>query len=725
MKTPVGTLDRLAGLAGIEESYWDIFGGLHQTTTKAKLSILSAMGFGVGSKNAIAQALKELEDGPWRKILDPVYVVRLNEGHITVRVSLPERLIGKAIEWKVDLEDGGQVSGSFTPSNGELTERRNIDSETFARFKLPLAGAIGEGYHHLEARTAGKTAKSALIAAPPAAYAPDWLKQGRRLWGVAFHLYSLRSKANWGIGDFSDLAALGSVTAGLGGAAVGLNPLHALFPPDPDQASPYSPSSREFLNPLYIDPAREPEFKDNREVLALAGSDGFARRLARARESELVDYRLVSAIKMAVLVRMHSFFAERHPPGSSDPRRAGFDAFVGQGGQSLYRFTLFNALHEHFEGRPWPGWPKSYRRPDAKGAAAFAKANQPRLEFHAYLQWLAEGQLAAAGHDMKEGMEVGLYMDLAVGADPNGADAWAEPEAMVLGVRFGAPPDAFNAQGQDWGMPPFHPLRLKQMAYRPLIAMLRANMRHAGALRIDHVMGLMRLYWIPPGEKASSGAYVGYPLDDLLGVLALESVRNRCLVIGEDLGTVPDGFRQRMAQEGILSYRVLRFERHKDGLFRRPGAYPALSLSTSATHDLATIKGHWLGRGLELRRDLGLYRTGEKRRAGEAAHLQELKLLVAALKDQGLVGEDFPEVNGNDDETARRLIVAVERFLARTPSQLLNINLDDLLEEADQLNLPGTVTEYPNWRRKYSAALEGLAQIPFVNEVIEAVKSER
>ena len=731
-------LDRLASLAGIEESYWDIFGNFHQTKPETKRSILSAMGFDTGSERALADSLKAFEERPWRRILEPVYVIRRRDGdEIAVSVCLPEALWGKELGWKVVLEDGNEISGVFRSSGrefraggevragGEYRERRDIDGETVVRLSLVLPESIPGGYHRLTIEGSGDAAQCALIIAPRSSHAPPWLKEGKRLWGISCHLYALRSANNWGIGDFTDLASLSRITAGFGGSAVGINPLRALFPPHPERASPYSPSSRLFLNPFYIDVTREPEFQESPEIRAIAESDGFGERLTRARDASHVDYPLVGAIKLGVLERMYDVFAERHPPGSGDdPRRADFDAFVKEGGEPLRRFSLFQALNEHFDGRPWDQWPGDYRRPDSDCSGNFARANQRRLGFHAYLQWLAERRLAEAAAACA-GMEIGLYMDLAVGTDPDGADAWSDPDAIVQGVRFGAPPDDFNAQGQDWGMPPFHPHGLREKAYAPFIAMLRANMRHAGALRVDHAMGLMHLYWILPGEKASAGAYVRYPFDDLLGILALESVRNECLVIGEDLGTVPEGFRERMASEGALSCRVMRFERYSDGLFKRPESYPALSLSTSATHDLATIKGHWLGHDLELKRKLGLYETEEEKRADKDAREREHDLLIAALKDQGLVPESFSDGEAGEEETVRRLVVAVERYLARSPSQLLKVNLDDLLLEADQINLPGTVSEYPNWRRKNSISLEALGGDPFVNDVIRAVRSER
>ncbi len=720
-------LDHLASLAGIEESYWDIFGNFHETKTEAKLSILSAMGFNTDSEQALAIGLVEFEELSWRRILEPVYVVRHSRGEITICISLPEILWGEKLRWEIMLEDGNEMSGAFHPAADQFQEIREIDAEPVARFSLQLPQSIPHGYHRLSIEARGSPSHCSLIVTPQSAYAPPWLKEAKRLWGIACHLYALRSENNWGIGDFSDLTDLIRITHDCKGSAVGINPLHSLFPLQPEHASPYSPSSRLFLNPLYIDLSREPEFQNSHEIRAIVKSEKFIDQLTLARDANHVDYPRVCTAKLAMLEHMHGFFSRHHPPGATeDPRRADFDAFVKEGGEALHHFSLFQTLHEHFEGIPWSHWPEDYQRPDSNGSVRFAQAHQRRLEFHSYLQWLAERQLASTAQACTDaGMEVGLYMDLAVGASPDGADTWSSPEAISQGARFGAPPDDFNAQGQDWGMPPFHPHKLKEQAYTPFISMLRANMRHAGALRIDHVVGLMRLYWIPPGEEASQGAYVRYPFDDLLGILALESVRNRCLVIGEDLGTVPEGFRQRMAMEGALSYQVMRFERYADGLFKRPDTYPALSLATSATHDLSTLKGYWLGSDLLLRRALGLYQSDEQEQADNTARAQDRELLIAAMKDQGLLPEPFPCSESDEEQTVRRLTIAVERFLARCQSQLLKVNLDDLLLEAEQLNVPGTVEEYPNWRRKNAIPLEDLMQIPFVREVIQAITSER
>ena len=551
---------------------------------------------------------------------------------------------------------------------------------------------------------------------------------GERKWGWACGLYALRSNRNWGIGDFSDLADLAGLATGTPGASiVGTLPLHSLFLGRPEEASPYSPSSRLFVNPLYIDVTAIDGFATCEDAQALVGAPGFAGELAQSRNAPLVDYPRVSALKLAVLECLHACFEARHPKSApADPERRAFDAFRDRGGEALHQYSLFEALQEHFPDRTWSTWPPAYRRPELPKVSAFGRDHARRVDFFAYLQWQADRQLGAAANRCAEaGMSVGLYRDLAVGSHADGADTWAESDLYVRGSSIGAPPDDFNPLGQDWGFPPIHPLRLREQAYAPIIRMLRANMAHAGALRIDHSMALRHLYWTGLGEKGGGGAYVRYPFEDLLGILALESARNRCLIVGEDLGTVPEGFRERMASEGVLSSRVLLFERHEDGLFRRPFAYPALALATSGTHDMPTIRGYWEGRDFRARSEFGMFPTPKSRNTAAADREVDKKLLLAALQDQGLIPADFAAEGGMGDAALRLLVEAIERYLARTPSHLMMVNLADVLMEGDQANIPGLVHEYPNWQRKAPLSLEALAGDPFFQSLASKVAIER
>ncbi|MBI4183726.1 MAG: 4-alpha-glucanotransferase [Proteobacteria bacterium] len=702
-----GDLDRLAHLAGIEPFYWDIFGTRHETSEAARRAILAAMGFDVGSAPALAESLREYETRPWRRLVEPVTALRLGRGGEppAVTVALPADGRPERLRWSLAREDGERIEGEERTDALAPVEDREVDGRRVVRLRLPLArDGIVPGYHRLTVEAGKAGASAALIAAPARAFLPEFIVRGERRWGVACHLYQLRSAGDWGVGDFADLGALAETVAGRGADFVGLNPLHALFPGKPEHASPYSPSSRLFLNPLYVDMAGVPEFAADPEARRLAGSAEFERSLAAARASPHVDYTAAARRKRAVLERLFAAFETGAPPA----RRNAFEVFLGAGGEPLRRFALFEALSERHLERPWHQWPEPLRRPDSPAAAAFADAERPRLRFHLYLQWLADTQLAeAAARARAAGMAVGLYRDLAVGASPDGFDTWADGGSLALGARFGAPPDAFNPSGQDWGLPPLNPVALRERAFAPFARVLAANMRHAGALRIDHVMALVRLYWIPPGAKAAEGAYLRYPLDDLLAVVALESHRNRCLVIGEDLGTVPEGFRERMAEEGLLSYRLFIFEREPDGRFKRAGAYPARAVAAATTHDLPTVAGYWRGADIAVKR-----RLGRREEGAEADRARERDRLVAVLAEAGLIGADFPRAPEIPEEAMTRLVLALHRFLAASPAALLLVNLDDLLVEEAQLNVPGTVEEYPNWRRRLAVAIERLGGDP-------------
>ncbi len=383
-------------------------------------------------------------------------------------------------------------------------------------------------------------------------------------------IYALRSQRNWGAGDFTDLKTLIDLAARVGAGIVGVNPVHALFPHNPAHASPYSPSSRLFLNVFCLDVEAVPDFAECDAARSRVADPEFQARLRALRATEWVEYREVGEIKLGVLEQLYLNFRERHL-AVGDQHAHAFRAFQAEGGAALRRQALFEALQRHFHGNDpsiwgWPEWPEPYRDPAAEAVAQFAVEQAEQVEFFEYLQWQAELQLEAASRrSWEHALGVGLYQDLALGVDRGGGEAWANQGLYALGASMGAPPDDFNLHGQDWGLPPMIPAQLVDAAYAPFIATLRANMRHAGALRIDHVMGLMRLFWIPAGGTPEAGAYVAYPLDDLFGIVALESQRNRCLVIGEDLGTVPDAVREAMARYGALMYRLLYFEKEQDG----------------------------------------------------------------------------------------------------------------------------------------------------------------
>lgn len=723
-------LHRLSERAGVEADYWDIYGGHHVTSDETRRTLLLAMGYPCANDAELGRSLARIEDDPRRRLLEPVTVLRVGEGcpDPSASITVPSSDTQADLKWHLEYEDGQTVDGVVKPCDLPVIKQHAINGVDHLRLRLDLPPDLALGYHRLSVQILGHNVTSAVIVAPPSSFQPDWMGPGgHRVWGVACQLYALRSTDNWGVGDFSDLALLCAETAKLGGGAVGLSPLHALFMGRPEQVSPYSPSSRLFLNPLYIDVTQVPEFAASDTVRALMASTDFDARLRSVRAGDRVAYTDVIELKIEAFALLYSDFQSAHPVGCGSDRRGGFDTFVTMGGVRLQRFAMFEALHEHFDGQTFDQWPHAYQDPRSAACADFARSHGERVGFFIFLQWVASEQLAAAAAQCKVGdeggMDLGLYRDLAVGVARGGADAWIEEGALLNGVNFGAPPDPLAPTGQDWGMAPFHPIRLRDMAYAPYIDMLRANMAHAGAIRIDHAMWMQRMFCIPVGKDGRDGAYIRFPMDDLLAILALESHRNRCLVIGEDLGTVPDGFRERMAAEHILSYRLLHFQRNPDGLFGRPDTYPALSLATPGSHDLPTLAGYWTGKDLQTLVDIGLITDDADLDALQVERSRAREVLIAALVDQGLVAEGFS--TAPDLSAVKDLIGAVHRFLARSPAALMMMNLEDIIGETKQVNVPGTVDQHPNWRMRLAIDLKDLCRAGGLATAADLASSER
>ena len=576
----------------------------------------------------------------------------------------------------------------------------------------------------------GEAAPMVLIVAPGRCYSSPGLEGGKRVWGPALQLYALRSGHNWGIGYFTDLRNAVEIMARLGAGVIGLNPLHALFPHNPGHVSPYSPSSRVYLNSLYIDVEAVPEFAASRAAHAESADRRFQARLLALRSGELVDYPGVADAKLGVLRAVYREFRERPGAGATDRGKA-FTRFLADGGELLVRFALYHALQEEFHARDasiwgWPVWPEPYRNPAAPAVREFLEANRERVEFHAFLQWLADEQLAACGQRALElGLTLGLYRDLAVSIDRAGAEAWAWQELYAETAGVGAPPDDFNLHGQNWGLSPIIPEPLTEAAYAPFIATLRASMRHSGALRIDHVMGLMRLFWVSPGSSPEEGAYVSYPLHDLLGILALESQRNRCMVIGEDLGTLPEGLGEHLKAAGVLSYRVLLFEKEPDGGFKAPAAYPEQALAAASTHDLPTLRSFWRGHDLDVRSQLNLYPSEPLRARQAAEREQDRARLLIALERGGLLPAGMSVHPVSTPDVIPGLALAIHAFIARSRARLVMVQMEDVFGQLEQVNLPATSDQYPNWQRKLSLNLEEWAADERVKALAEAMNRER
>jgi (1->4)-alpha-D-glucan 1-alpha-D-glucosylmutase len=725
-------LRRLAELCGIEPAYQDIWGQTRPVSEATLRALLRTMGVHAATDSEAQAALAERQRRPWRSLLPPVLVTAQREPEIHVPLRLSARSSDERFGWRLWEEGGQEHGGAFTPTDLPLDEAFELEGEPFERRRLVLPMRLPTGYHCLEVRAEGAEpgASLRLIVTPDACHLPDAVQGERRIWGPAVQLYALRSRRNWGCGDFGDLHALVDCCAAMGADIVALSPLHALFPHNPSHASPYSPSSRLSLNELYLDIEGVPEYAECEAASGLARTREFQQHLQILRNMDLVDWPGVAAAKLRILEEVYRCFRERHLARETERGRA-FRAFQAKGGEALRHHALFEALQEFLHRDDpriwgWPAWPEEFRDPGSAAVAEFAASHLERVEFYQYLEWLAQAQLAAVGtRCMEHGLGVGLCLDMALGADIGGSEVWRQQSLYAVEATLGAPPDDFNLNGQNWGLPAPIPERLAESAYEPYISLLRRLMGHAGAIRIDHVMSLMRLFWIPVGASPAQGAYVRYPLEDLLGILALESQRNRCLVVGEDLGTVPEALREILAATGVLSYRVLYFERDSTGRFRNPDEYPGLAVAAVSTHDLPTLAGFWKGRDLAVRGELGLFPSDEVRSQQILARAADRAGLLLALEKQGLLPDQVSADSASAPEMTPELARAVHAFLAATPAKILTVQLEDALGQADQANLPGTTEQHPNWRRKLELYLEDLLTDGRVRKLTDVLRNAR
>ncbi|MFQ2292577.1 4-alpha-glucanotransferase [Aeromonas enteropelogenes] len=715
-------IEQLAAAKGIASEYVDAWGQPAQVSEESKAAMLGAMGYRVDDEAALTEQLEQEHRQHWLRALDPVMVVRTGEP-VTLEVRLPIEFVNDALTWQLQQEQGAVLSGQFIPIEGELVGVAEFEEMECQAYRVTLAMTPELGYHQLVLLEEGNDeplATMRLIVAPKACYKQPPIANGRKVWGPSVQLYCLRSRHNWGIGDFSDLGQLVEKAAAWGAHFVGLNPIHALYPANPESASPYSPSSRRWLNVAYIDVETVPEFQGNERLKAEVASPAFQQRLTELRAKENVDYTGVIETKIAMLRQVFD------QAKLSAERQAAFDSFVAAGGDSLQQQATFDALQAYFYAKGenawgWPVWPEAFRDYHNPAVAAWASEHQQDVAFYLYLQFLADEQLALADARAKAaGMVMGIYRDLAVGVSEGSTEIWANQDLYCPKASVGAPPDILGPLGQNWGLPPMNPNQLFEAAYQPMVDLFRANMRSCGALRIDHVMALLRLWWVPPGESAAKGAYIYYPVNDLLGILALESHRNQCLLIGEDLGTVPEGIDVTLKENGVHSYKVFFFERSKeDGGFISPAHYAEQAMSALTTHDMPTLKGFWHCDDLALGRELGLYPDEDVLKTLYADRHQAKQRILDSLHAHKVISDNISrDVNWVGMNT--ELNHGLQIHMSRGSCALFSTQLEDWLEMDKPVNVPGTSYEYPNWRRKLSADLEDI----FANEALKALAGQ-
>ncbi|HEX6107642.1 MAG TPA: 4-alpha-glucanotransferase [Gemmatimonadales bacterium] len=679
-------LHRLAEHVGILPEYLDLTGVVRRAPDETRIAILGAMGFPASTEAEARASLAALRATDRERVLEPVRVrTRAAAFGVRARVNRP---VGEAVRWRAKL----------SPEEGEP---RLLDGVAEVGrggvVRLDLGKAPPPGYHSLRvAVTAGgqeREARQSLIVVPRTC------RRVPRVFGVVANLYAARGAGDWGIGDLSTLATLLEWTASVGGAFVGVNPLHAIRNRG-WEVSPYSPVSRLFRNPIYIDPAAVPA---SDEVRAILDAPDVADERESLRGSARVEYERVMALKRRVLEALHA----------GAETGAAYRRFLDAEGEPLRRFATFEALTDHFGQGDWRAWPAPYRDPRSPEVAAFRDEHARLVDFHQWLQFELDRQLgSAAERGRRAGLSVGLYQDLAIGTSATGADIWANPHLFLEGIGIGAPPDDYAAGGQNWGLPPIDPHALREDGYRFWIELLRASFAHAGALRIDHVLGLFRQFWIPEGASAAEGAYIRFPADDLLGILLLEARRHHAVVVGEDLGTVPPEVRPALRRRRILASRVFYFERDGDR-FRPAAEYEPLSLATADTHDLPPVAGYWAGRDIELRREAGDFPSDEAAEWERQRREVTRRLMLERLAADGALPS--PEQPASTAE----LVGAMHAFLCASPAAMVGFNLDDLVGETDPVNLPGvTPDRYPSWTRRLARPVESLSVDPSVQTAL-------
>lgn len=708
------TIATLATRAGFEVEWQDAHQNLQHVPESTLAVLLERMGLPCGNAQQIRQSAAALDAELSGRKLPPLMTAEVGRG-----IALSAASFRAGSHYRIELESGAIIDGRFTAPKGEEALLAPIDEPGYHSLvindqRMTLAVAPQRCYTVADAwRTLHRDDAQAAAQVPP-------------LWGIAAQLYGLRRNGDGGIGDYTALASVAVDSARRGAHALAVSPTHAMFSAEPQRFSPYSPSSRLWLNVTHIDPAAV--FGADAARAALEAAQG-AVRWSELEALPLIDWPEAVVLKLKVLRALYEQFCT-HERARDTPRALEFHGFCERAGRALEDHARFETLQaaqlaQGGNGH-WRNWPDALRDPRSPEVEAFADANRHEVNFHLFLQWLAAKGLSHAQHAAQDaGMAIGLIADLAVGCDSAGSHAWSYRDDMLQGVSVGAPPDLFNQAGQSWGLTTFSPRAMRTQGFSAFIDMLRAAFAHAGGIRIDHILGLRRLWLVPEGESARNGAYLRYPLEDLLRLIALESWRHRAIVIGEDLGTVPEGFRERLDEHAIAGIRVLWFEAAEDGNgFKPPRDWDRNAVGTTTTHDLPTVAGWWRGSDITWRNRIGQTSPRADGRDPEEAAQEERAVhraeLWQAFQQAGVAAPDVAAPPADKAPVDEALA-----FVASTPEPLVTFPLEDLLALDEQPNLPGSIDEHPNWRRRLSVPVDALFDDENFSDRLLAVERAR
>jgi 4-alpha-glucanotransferase len=694
-------LHQLARLYGVQTAYYDVSHRRQRASVEALLAVLKSLGAPVATLRDVPSAWRDRQQELWQRLLEPVAVVWDNEPP-RLRMQLPLSDADAFLDCHLKLETGDRQRWKFSMADMPIVETAEIEGTQYVAKQLLLPEKLPWGYHRLTLEMPRRHEEALIISAPLNTYLPQD-KQKDRMWGVFLPLYALHTKDSWGAGDFSDFEALISWLAPLGAQVVAMLPFLATFLDEFFEPSPYLPVSRRLWNEFYLDIDKVPEIRKCPSAQALLESSPFQKEIKTLRNSSLVDYRRQMALKRHVLEELcRCFFAE------PTTRLEVFHHFI-EANPIVEDYARFRATFEK-QRTPWRSWPQPLR----EGVLKEGDYNEENRRYHLYVQWLAHLQIESVLEKAEEkGLQ--LYLDLPMGVHPDGYDAWREHDSFILGTFAGAPPDIVFTKGQNWEFSPPHPEKIRERGYRYTIAYLRHHLQHAGILRIDHVMGLHRLFCIPNGMEAREGVYVRYRPEELYAILALESHRNKTIIVGEDLGTVPSYVRPAMKQHELHRLYVMHYELAAN----RPQGLPPIprnSVVSLNTHDMPPFAAFWQGLEVEERLRLGLVnKAGMKREKREAQNMK--RVLTNFLLDKGWLQES--------EENVLAVLKACLAFLAASKSRIVIVNLEDLWLETQPQNVPSTKTEYLNWQRKARYSLEAFCQMPQVVDTLRTINKLR
>jgi 4-alpha-glucanotransferase len=686
-------LRQLAEFRGVQTSYYDVTGQEQHASAEALLPVLRSLGAPLEKLDDAGEAYRHSRQELWRRWVEPV-AVAWDGGATELLVRLPASCAA-ILSCALRLETGETREWNWEVERAALQESTQVEGVPYQARRLALPGGLPPGYHQLILSTAGKRAECLVLSAPSRSYEPPG-GGSKGSWGVFLPLYALQSARSWGAGDFTDLERLTEWISGLGGGIVATLPLLASFLDEPFEPGPYSPASRLFWNEFYLDVARIPEWKGCPPAQALVASADFQQQVAALRAEPLVDYHRQMALKRRVLEELgRSFFARPSTDG-----QAALQRFLA-GHPQAEDYARFRAIGEKLRA-PWPAWPERLQA----GHVTNEDYDEENRRYHLFVQWQAHEQLQQLAARARSAGP-GFYLDLPLGVNPDSYDVWREREAFATGIAAGAPPDPFFARGQNWGFPPLHPERIREQGYRYVVAYLRHHLQLAGILRIDHMMGFHRLFWVPHGQDARAGIYVRYPAEELYAVFSIESHRSRSVLVGEDLGTVPPEVRPTMEKHNVHRMYVMQYELQPQYHNALTAVYPG-SVASLNTHDMPPFAAFWQGLDVQERVDLGILDPGigneeRQRRRGL------LEALIRSLRIAGRLQESSEPLE---------VLQACLNYMSAGPGQVVLASLEDLWLETESQNVPGTWRERPNWRRKARYSLEAMRDRPEVARIL-------